>query len=269
MRPINLMFFIMVIFNTNYTFSNSLVKNKDFIICYGKLNPKEVKGYNYVILEAQHYTREDITIFKNNNKSILAYISLGEVHPSVPYYKEMMPNTFGKNEIWGGNYLNLEKEETQKILIKAMGNLFDLGFDGVFLDNIDNFTIYGPMKDQADDLINFLKRIKQEFPSSFLMQNAGLSLLKDTSIYVNSLLIESVATAYDFENKKYKLRSKKDFIYRKEELERTTLQTNIPILIIEYVDSKKLCRKVKNRIKNKGWSYFFAKIDLQTLSNYN
>ena len=45
------------------------IKNQETLfICYGKLNPKSVVGYKYVILESFFYNPSDIHEFKKNNE---------------------------------------------------------------------------------------------------------------------------------------------------------------------------------------------------------
>jgi endo-alpha-1,4-polygalactosaminidase (GH114 family) len=39
-------------------------------------------------------------------------------------------------------------------MIEMVDELFAKGYDGLFLDNIDNFTIHGPQKEQKTAIVN-------------------------------------------------------------------------------------------------------------------
>lgn len=270
MRLINWILLFMLITQTKSIQGLSINKNKEtsFLVCYGKLDPNAIKGYGCLILEGAHYTSEDIKIFKKNNKKVLAYISLGEVHPSVCYFKKIRPYTFGGNKIWNGKYLDIAKPEAKNILVDAMSVLLDKGFEGLFIDNMDNYTIYGPMLEQRRHLIKLLKIMKEEFPKAFFIQNSGMLLLKETAPFVNALAIESLATDYNFKNKAYRLRDNKAFLIRKQNIIQSVSNIDIPVFVIEYADTPSLYYEVKERLECSAWNYFVAPIDLQTILNF-
>ncbi|HEA31153.1 MAG TPA: hypothetical protein ENH91_14365, partial [Leeuwenhoekiella sp.] len=141
-------------------------------------------------------------------------------------------------------------------------------FDGMFLDNIDNYTIYGPTPSRKEALVKFLAKTKQKFPDAYLMQNAGVLILEDTQPYINSLAIESVATAYDFEKCKYKLRKESQFLSILHDLEKAHYDYELPIILIEYANTKKLYHEIVDRIASTGWPFFIGAIELQSIPQF-
>src|SRR5436190_5238989 len=135
-------------------FGNNISK-KSILVCYGRLEPETIKGYDYVILESQHYNIYEIKKIKAQNEKVFAYVSLGEINENSSYYNLFKDDLFQKNEIWNSYYLNLKSEKTTTILKEIIKNILDLGYDGMFLDNIDNFTSFGPQSLQKDQLVNF------------------------------------------------------------------------------------------------------------------
>lgn len=101
-----------------------------------------------------------------------------------------------------------------------------------------------------------------------MMQNAGVEIIADTRKYVDALGVESVATDFDFTRKKYRLRDEKTFTKRVKELCDIETEYKIPIILIEYADTKILHSQIINRIKKIGWSYFIGRIELQNIPQY-
>ncbi|MDR6301595.1 endo alpha-1,4 polygalactosaminidase [Mesonia maritima] len=242
---------------------------QDVLFCYGDFYPESVKGYEYVILESVHFSESDIETLKNNNKYVLGYISLGEVNEAANHYEKLKDKTLGENKLWNSHILNMRDETTQEALLDIFQtNIAHKGLDGMFLDNIDNYTKYGPTPENKIYLINFLEKVKEKFPNIFLMQNAGLLIAKDTRSCIDAIAIESVATNYDFEKKAYKLRNKNEFKEQLNQLEKIHANYHIPIIFVEYAQTNKMRKEVLKRIEKTNWSYFIGQIDLQNLPRF-
>lgn len=242
---------------------------KRVLVNYGDFDPGAVQGYDYVIIESAHFSSEDIKTLKSNNQNVLAYVSFGEVNEAAPHFPELQEHTLSKNEVWNSHVLDLENQQTRKTIFSIVEkNLKKKGFDGLFLDNIDNYTSYGPTPGKLSALVSFLKEIKTNFPDVHLMQNAGLETLAATKEYINSIAVESIATNYDFENSEYKLRESKDFNSRIETLKEVSENFGLPIIIIEYADTAELKKAVIKRLQPYQANLFIGKIDLQNLPEY-
>ncbi|MFC6876403.1 endo alpha-1,4 polygalactosaminidase [Flavobacterium myungsuense] len=261
------MLYILPSILTNTPFQ-STVKKSTVLVCYGKVKPESIKGYTYVILESLNYTSKQIKTIKAQNSKVFAYISLGEVNINAPYFKVLKENTIGKNENWDSYYLNLKSNKTQETLLSIVDKTLSKGFDGLFLDNIDNFTIYGPQKDQKKDLVNLLKKIKEIYPKKEFLQNAGLDLIPETASYINAIVIESVASNYSFKDKSYNLRDNNEFINQLIRLKSINENSKIPVILIEYADSKKLFNQIVEKIEPSKFEYFIGNIDLQSIPKF-
>lgn len=238
------------------------------LVCYGRLNPEEIKGYNYVILESQFYNIYEIRKIKSQNEKVVAYISIGEVNANAPHYKDLKDHTAGKNEVWDSYYLDLKSEKTVSTLLRIMDNMMQKGYDGLFLDNVDNYTTFGAQPSQREDLVKLLKTMSETYPDKIFVQNAGLELAPETAPYVDALLMESIATNYTFNDKTYKLRSEEDFNAYVAKLDAISKNQHLPILLVEYADTEKLYKQVVHRIKPLGYDYFIGSIELQTLPKF-
>jgi len=262
----NILFYLLpAVFFTPFCRSDE--NSPAFLICYAKLDPAQIKGYQTLIVEPKHYLPSNVRVFKKHNKQVLAYISLGEVNSNADHYSKVSPYTVGKNELWDSHYLNLESPETVKILLDVIADLFASGYDGLFLDNIDNFSQYGPQKEQSGALVQMIKTIKSKYPSKKLMQNAGLELLPKTEDFISAIAIESVASHYDFKLKEYQLSDTDRWNERSTNVLNIKKWFHKPILLIEYADTKELLQDIQQRVSALDCDLFIGPIELQHLPN--
>ncbi|RAR48468.1 endo alpha-1,4 polygalactosaminidase [Flavobacterium lacus] len=268
MRRFNLFLWLLPSLLSAPVFSNSVNKST-VLVCYGKLDPVKIKGYNYVILEEKNFKKEEISLLKKNNKNVLAYISLGEVNSNAIHYNLLKNRTLGKNNNWNSYYLNLKDKSTPVVLMSLIKKVLDKGFDGLFLDNIDNFSSFGPQFSQRNDLIELIKRIKKTYPNHTLVQNSGLELIPDTKNFIDSILFESVATDFSFIDNLYKLRENSDFLERLKNIKKLSTTYKIPVLLIEYADNKLLYDQIIKRLSSTNFEYFIGKIDLQAIPDFS
>lgn len=269
MQRIKVLFIIIpliVIFNS---FQDNDMKTNTVLFCYGKLNPLAVKDFKYVILESNHFTARDVSVMKSQNQKIFAYISLGEINENAAHFKDLKDHTFGRNEIWSSHYLNLNSKMANEILIKMVDEIFAFGYDGLFLDNIDNYTIHGPQKDQTEKVVKLIKMIKEKYPKKMFIQNAGLDLVEETSRYVDLIAVESIVTDYSFKDKQCKLRDKGNFETNLKRINTISATYSIPFILIEYAEAKSLVDQVEERLSTTGFDYFIGSIDLQTIPKFN
>jgi hypothetical protein len=246
-----------------------VINQESVFVCYGKLNPTTIFGYKYVILEAFFYSELDIQEFKKNNELVFAYISLGEINSYSKWYKELKPFTVGMNQNWKSLLLNLENHETITVLKNEIKTLIQKGYSGVFFDNLDNFGAYGQQTNQQQYLIQFIKEISQNYPKHQFIQNSGLEFIASTHKYVAAILLESMASSYDFDKCEYQIKSQNEFIVNQEKIKTLTEHYKIPVLVVDYADSKEKYTAIKKKLQHCDVSFFVGKIDLQTIPNFN
>lgn len=244
--------------------------NKNTVLfCYGKVKASQIKNYSHVILESAQFTASEIKQIKKVNKTVVAYVSLGEINKTSKHFNELKGLTLGKNKNWDSYYLDLKSEKTKKVLISAIQEAIDKGFDGMFLDNMDNFSKFGPQKEDGNELVQFIKFLSEKFKGKIFIQNAGLDFLAETNKYINGVVVESVASDYSFSTKKYKLRAENDFNSRIATINEAVSKYKTTFILVEYADDKVLFDKIATRLLNYDFHYFVGKINLQTIPNYN
>ncbi len=267
MQLIKIILFVLPSLLVSDAFGNGINKNSVFV-CYGRLEPESIKGYSYVILESKYYTFYEVQRIKSQNEKVVAYISLGEISDNSNYFQQFNSDFSGKNDVWNSHYLNLKSEKTLEILMKMVDNILANGYDGLFLDNIDNFSDFGPQSNQKPEVIQLIKKIKTDYFDHILIQNAGLELINETGQYIDSVVVESVASNYTFDDKSYKLRDEFEFDAYVNKLVSIKKQYNLPILLIEYANTIPLRNAIEKRIKPSRFDYFIGNINLQSIPKF-
>jgi hypothetical protein len=261
--------YIVLLMITFFSVAQAQNKPVKSLFCYGDVVPERVENFDYVVLESAWFSSEDIQTFKTKNKAVLAYISLGEVSETASFYEDVKDETLGKNPIWNSHILNIEAEATRKALWAQIEMFIKTKqFQGIFIDNIDNYTSYGPTPEKQVALLSFLSDLKRTYPGLIIMQNAGIQILESTKKLIDAIAIESIASDYNFKNETYNLREKSDYKSRLRTLEYIKTTFNIPTIAIEYAQEEALKSKIEKRFKRTGISVFVGQIDLQKIPNW-
>jgi len=246
--------------------SNQKMGNNKFLICYGRLNPLEVKGYDVLILEPEHYTESEILILRNNNNIVAGYISLTEVNNNSKHFDLLSDYIFGKNSTWNSSYIDIKKESAQEILQNLTDDIIDKGFNGLFMDNLDNVSQWGPLKDAEKSLVSIISAIKNNSNDIYLIQNSGFFLNDSLERITDAILVESLFSLYDFKTNEYRFRDKRSLDKMLKRINETSLNSKKDILVLEYANTAKMYIKLERQLKKLELDYFIGKIDLQTIN---
>ena len=262
MRLTNFIYFL-VPFLGGATTQDKNVLLDAFFVCYGKINPESIKGYQLVVLESAHYSPSEIAIFNENNTHVVAYISLTEVNKNASFYTDIAPFTFGENTTWNSCFMDLENKNVQRILEEEIRKIKQKGFQGLFIDNVDNVSKWGKLHHQKEAFVSFLKKIKTKHEELYLVQNAGLFLAEELDQVTNAIVVESVVSAYNFNENAYALRDVETKSERINSLKLVRKKTKKPIYLIEYAKTNSMKKTILQELKKLGFKAFISQINLQ------
>jgi len=235
----------------------------------------ELRPYQLLVLEPHH--KHPIRDFVAKDKTVLGYVSLGEMNESHPFFaKAKAADVFLEmSENWEGSHLvDLRESAWQALVIEdIIPMVLHYGVTGLFLDTLDNAVMlerrnpkkYAGMQAAAGQLI---ARIKAHYPSLKLMQNRGFELLEETATHVDMLLAESTYSTYHFEEKTHRLLSENDRAYYLEQLQRAReLAPTLDIFTLDYWDEKdtNTIRRIYQVQRAKGYHPYVAPISLTSI----
>ncbi|GAB5408922.1 MAG: hypothetical protein BalsKO_12870 [Balneolaceae bacterium] len=246
---------------------NSILSKSPFGVCYSKVTPEQVQNYKMVIIEPDFYSKAEITALKATGTTIIAYITLGEVDSNRWYYPLLEERGFiGVNKNWNSSYLNLEDSLTRSIILdKVLPEIMIKGVDGIFLDTIDAVSPYTERRNLAPFMFSLIKGIRDQHPNKLIIQNAGLFLLEESKELIDAVLMEDIASGYNFSNKEYYIKDLNSFNERIDLVRTNSTKYNIPFLIIDFAESKTAIHEIKSRLDTLSFPYFISNIQLNQL----
>lgn len=224
--------------------------------------------YELLIVEPDHYSKAEVDSLKTPENTVLGYISLGEVNKYRWYYPLMEEQGFlGINENWDSPYLNLADSTVRSILLdQVLPNIMIKGFDGLFLDTIDNVAPYTERSHLQPYMFDIIQQMRERYPESVIIQNAGFFMLDRTHPYVDAVLIEDVATSYNFELERYNLKPKQEYKEKVANIKSLSSKYNKPFLIVDFALNEPLRNKAISRLDTLGIPYFISTIELNDIS---
>lgn len=180
-----------------------------FSIYYGDPKPywKELCRVPYVILEPDF---PEMVLPDSCSTQWIAYLSLGEVHQSRPYFKEFQSELLPENPNWPAAFrIDPRSEKWRHYLLEVLiPDLKAKGWGGLFFDTVDN----GPWLEMQDSsrfagskeaMADLIRSIRKAWPNGFFVLNNGYELQPEISPYVDRILLEGLNSRWDFSKKTY------------------------------------------------------------------
>ena len=271
LRQIALAIFIvpMVIFLVVFVF---VIKSKAMTYDYderygvfigiGRKDIKKLKDYQTVIIDAEHFTKADITKLKKAGKTVYTYLSIGSLEDYRSYYKAYKHLAISKYDGWEGEeWVDVSDKSWQKLMLKRAKEFKNKGVDGFFLDNADVYYQYKEPRIYKG-LVKILTDIRKlntkviinggdVFVSKYLKENKDLKKIADG---VNQ---EGVFTTLVEDKKKGEEITRYYLNYLKK-----LSKKGIRIYLTEYivVDNKDdgLEDKIADYCEKRGWDYYIS-----------
>jgi len=271
LRQIALAIFIvpMVIFLVVFVF---VIKSKAMTYDYderygvfigiGRKDIKKLKDYQTVIIDAEHFTKADITKLKKAGKTVYTYLSIGSLEDYRSYYKAYKHLAISKYDGWEGEeWVDVSDKSWQKLMLKRAKEFKNKGVDGFFLDNADVYyqykepRIYKGLVKILTDIRKLNARViingGDVFVSKYLKENKDLKKIADG---VNQ---EGVFTTLVEDKKKGEEITRYYLNYLKK-----LSKKGIHIYLTEYIveDNKDdgLEDKIADYCEKRGWDYYIS-----------
>jgi uncharacterized protein (TIGR01370 family) len=172
----------------------------------------EFRDYDLVVLDSTHHP--PIRPLIEQRKTVIGYISLGEVENYRDYYKAVEAEgiLYEKNPNWpDSRYIDVRDPRwTKRVVEDLIPRILHKGFQGIFIDTLDNpaeMERRDPVKfkGMTEAGANLVKAIRRHHPRIYIMLNRSYEILPSVEGQIDSVLGESVFTEIDFEKKAYRL----------------------------------------------------------------
>ena len=271
LRQIALAIFIvpMVIFLIVFVF---VIKSKAMTYDYderygvfigiGRKDINKLKDYQTVIIDAEHFTKADITKLKKAGKTVYTYLSIGSLEDYRSYYKAYKHLAISKYDGWEGEeWVDVSDKSWQKLMLKRAKEFKKKGVDGFFIDNTDVYyeykepRIYKGLVKILTDIRKLNARViingGDVFVSKYLKENKDLKKIADG---VNQ---EGVFTTLVEDKKKGEEITRYYLNYLKK-LSKKGIRIYLTEYIVEDNKDDGLEEKIADYCEKHGWDYYIS-----------
>lgn len=259
-----------------YSGSSEAQNTIPWIVYYSNKEPPEAfLSYQVIVFDSDAHPA--LFPLRAKERIILGYLSVGEVSNNRKYFSSLEEEKIllKENDNWKGSFMVdlRDLRWTKRLLEDLIPSILQQGFDGLFLDTLDNAPYleqispekYKGMKQAAIDL---LKTIRKEFPSIKLMANRGYDILDEIAPYIDIVLGESVYSTYHNPSKTYKLVSEADHFFQVQALKRAKQHNSkLELFSLDYWDpsDKAGIAKIYAKERNNGFHPYVSTILLNEI----
>ena len=143
-----------------------------------KIKPSSVKkGSGILVIEPDDYKKEEVSELKKKGFKVLAYLSIGTIEKERSWYEDYKKYKLKQLPDWPKEYyVNVRKTAWRKFLANRAATLLALGYDGLWLDNLDVYEEY-----KSTAMFNACLAVLQKIKGmkAYVMINGGSEWLDD------------------------------------------------------------------------------------------
>ena len=222
------------------------------------------KFYQTLVLDATYLDKTDIKQLHSRSQQMFAYLNVGALETSNPFYQDFKDLTFKAYNNWPDEYwLDVTDSAWQDFLVHQLAqSLKDKGVDGLFLDNFDVYD-----HDQRPEVYASLVQLLKEFQTMNLpvIINGGSTfvsqLVAEDPQLARQLIYavnqESVFLAYVFDaNKPVQQTAEAEDFYL--DYLNNLSQTGIQVFLIEYGADSYQADKILKQCQELDYSLYLA-----------
>jgi hypothetical protein len=224
---------------------------------YGPNAPLEaLKGFDVVVVDPDHGA--DPLASRSGPARLYAYVSVGEAHPSRPWFKDLAPAwKLASSPTWGSAILDLAHPPWPTFLVeRVISPLWARGYRGFFLDTLDSYRLVPGFDEAAQrhGLVELIETLHRRFPGIQLILNRGFEIVPLVKDKIAMVAAESLFRGWDGAGRRYVEVKASDRAWLLGQLRAVRDQTGLPVLVIDYVDpaDRALARTTARQITELG-----------------
>src|SRR5262245_39762270 len=194
-----------------------------------------------------------------SRRLVLAYMSIGEAESYRWYWPRRSPVWLGpENPQWPGNYgVRFWHPDWQAIIFEYTDKILAAGFDGVYLDKVDEFEELG----HRDEMVEFVDRIaghaKSQRPGFLIVSLNGDALIPDPKFRraIDAFAREDLLYGENVDGERNDADSIRDNIQL---LKRLTVEGK-PVFVVEYPRDDDQARTARREIAEQNFIGLMAR----------
>lgn len=180
-------------------------RTESLVVYYGsEAAIEEFESFSLVVLD--DLSHPPLGPLSHRGKTLLGYLSLGEVSNQRAYFKQVEQQglLLVENPHWPGSFMVDLRDPrwTDRVVEILVPGILQQGFDGIFLDTLDNAAYLeslDPERYQGMVLAatKLVRTIRYHYPGIHIMLNRAFDVLEETAGELNSWLGESMLADAD------------------------------------------------------------------------
>lgn len=232
-----------------------------FAFYYGSDIPWETLGaFDVAVVEPGNVGAAGWAHRLNPDTTVAAYIAVGEVHPTRPYFKQMRPEwKLGDNPAWGSIVVDQAAPGWSAFYLEqVIEPLWKQGFRAFFLDTLDSFYLVAKtpeaQQQQIAGMAALVRKIKHAHPDAKLIFNRGFEILPQVHTLAYAVAAESLYQGWDASRMEYRAVPAADRDWILAQLRKCQNDYKLPVIAIDYVapTERALARETAGKIKTLG-----------------
>lgn len=225
---------------------------------------KKLKHYNTVVIDAQSFSKKDISWLKQHNGRVLTYINVGSIENFRPYYQRYKDITIKPYEHWEEErWVNVNEPRWQQFMKETLiPQLLNKGIDGFFVDNLDIYDLM-PTKETFQSLTTLLA-ILHDNHRPVLINGADTFVsycmkhdAKKLHQWFSGVNQETVLTAIDFDHNKLKKQTSSEFNFYHNYL-KYVASHHLQVYLLEYTTSSTLTNNIQSYCQKHHYHYYIS-----------
>ncbi len=173
---------------------------------------------------------------------LFAYVSLGEVHPSRAYHRDVpLAWILGRNGEYGADVIDVSRADWRAFALdRILEPLYQKGYRGFFLDTLESYKQFAPQNRWDADVagLAFIVRgFSQRHPDAKILLNRGFELLPQVWSNVAGVVAESLFNTYRVQGKtrRAELTPPRDRDILLAKLREAQTRYRAPVTVIDYI----------------------------------
>ena len=224
---------------------------------------RELEDYRIVVIDAQYFSKEDISAFRAAGHIVYTYINVGSLENFRSYYDEYEGLTLGAYENWDEErWVDVSDPRWQEFMTEELiPFLEEKDTDGYFVDNCDVYYNY-PSRQIMDGLTVIMKALVDT--GRQVVINGGDTYLDaycrsggSWDDVITGINQECVFSAILWDDDRFGTADPEDRAYFQDYIERYAAE-GADIYLLEYTRDRSLIRKIRSYCQEKGYNYYIS-----------
>ena len=230
----------------------------------------DMTSYRKIVIDAQYFSKEEISSLKESGQIVYSYINLGSVEEFRPYFKSYEKYSLGVYENWDDErWVDVSQKEWQDFVVgKLAKDILDTGVDGLFVDNCDVYYNFENEK-IYNGVTEILKGLKAY--DTYVIINGGDTYVreyfqknKNLDTVMDAVNQESVFSAINWKNKSFTKNKDSDRDYFQEYCKLVD-DNGKDVYLLEYTKDSQLIDSIKAYCSENDYTYYASDtLDLKT-----